>query len=108
MTTITQEFEKSNLNSRKANHRFDYLDTPIEGTLRWDRRYFHIWFEKLAAANILTMRDLLNYTPEQLFSAAPTSEANRKRFMAYVNNGIIGLRNSAHPPLQDSKELPFT
>ena len=68
-------------------------DMPIEGMLRYDRRYLSTWFTKLAEANICTLRDLWDYTPEELFAKAPTNKSNQERFMYYVNNGMIDLRD---------------
>lgn len=64
----------------------------IESVLRRERRYLHTFFAKLAEANIVLMSDLGRYSAHELFNIAPTSSANRQRFMAYVQSGKIDLK----------------
>lgn len=67
-------------------------DADIEGYLRHERKYLHRFFDKLAAANIFTLRDLEQYSADDLFKVAPTSPSNRQRVLDYVRRGLITLR----------------
>jgi hypothetical protein len=70
-------------------------DADIEGYLRHERRHLHQFFNKLAEANIFTLRDLEQYSAADLFRVAPTSTANQQRVMNYVRRGLITLRPTA-------------
>ncbi len=69
-------------------------NADIEGVLSHERRYLHTFFVKLVDADIYTLSDLMRYSKEELFAAAPTSKSNQTRFLSYVKRGVIALRPS--------------
>lgn len=66
----------------------------ISGILQHESKYLHSFFNKLAEADIYTLTDLHKYTEDELFSLAPTSKANRERFMSYLRRGAIYIKPS--------------
>lgn len=57
-----------------------------------DEPYLSKFFAKLAKLGIVGTEDFKEYTSEDLFKLAPTSEGNRVRFMDHVNKGHIVLK----------------
>ncbi len=76
--------------SEKLTHSMP--DADLESYLRHERKHLHRFIDRLAEADIFTLRDLEQYSASDLFKLAPTSKANQARVMSYVSRGLITLR----------------